>query len=158
MQPSSFFNSLLVVKISLWAIRDPHHAPPTMIWSSKSGIILFKGLSGTILAMLPEKMGQATNFGHFSKWPPQNLRFPLSRKFIQVGSWFGGSKPILSWSRNQMNMVGSMADHYYVCTSEKPEMATNVTLDFGKCVIHSVLFAFKRLFWYINLSFHVSGF
>ena len=33
-----------------------------------------------------KKMGLTTNFGHFSKWPPQNLRFPISRKSLHVGS------------------------------------------------------------------------
>ena len=37
-----------------------------------------------------KKMGLTTSFGHFSKWPPQNLRFPISRKLLRVGSWFGG--------------------------------------------------------------------
>ena len=36
------------------------------------------------------KMGLITNFSHFSTWPPQNLRFPISRKLLNLGSWFGG--------------------------------------------------------------------
>ena len=30
-----------------------------------------------------------------------------------------GSKPIFSWSRNQINTLYSMADHYYVCKRTK---------------------------------------
>ena len=80
---------------SPWANGGPHAPPPPPppppLWSSASGTILLRGLSGIILAMLPgKKLGLTTNFGHFSKWPPQNLRFPISRKLLHVGSWFGG--------------------------------------------------------------------
>ena len=73
---------------SPWANGGPRAPPP---WSSVSGTILFRRLSGIILAMLPEKkLGLTTSFGHFSKWPPHNLRFPISRKLLHVESWFGG--------------------------------------------------------------------
>ena len=37
-----------------------------------------------------KKLGLTTHFDHFSKWPLQNLRFPIARKLLHVGSWFGG--------------------------------------------------------------------
>ena len=73
-----------------------------------------------------------------------------------------GSKPIFSWSRNQINTLYSMADHYYVCKRmknlKKSKMAANFALYFGKFVITSVLVAIRRWFWCLNLSFHVWGF
>ena len=133
---------------SPWANGGPFATP----WSSISGTILFRGPSGIILAMLPEKkMGLTTNFGHFPKWPLQNLRFSISRKLLHVGSWFGGSKPIFSWSRNKINILYNMADHYYVCKKtknmKKSKMAANFKLKFGKCVITFVLVATKRWFF-----------
>ena len=77
----AFFNAF-----SPWANAPP---PPPMILREWYHFV--HGPSGIILAMLPEKkLGLTTNFGHFSKWPPQNLRFPISRKLLRVGSWFGG--------------------------------------------------------------------
>ena len=59
-----------------------------------------------------------------------------------------GSKPIFSWSRNQINTLYNMADLYYVCertkNMTKSKMAANFTLHFGKCVITFVLVAIKR--------------
>ena len=74
-----------------------------------------------------------------------------------------GSKPIFSWSRNQINTLGSTPDHYCVCIRTKTieknsKMAANFTLYFGKCFITSLLFAIERWFWCLNLSFHVWGF
>ena len=70
-----------------------------------------------------------------------------------------GSKPIFSWSRNQINTLYSMADHYYVSkrmkNMKKSKMATNFALYFGKFVITSLLFAIQRWLWCLNLSFHV---
>ena len=57
------------IQYSPWARRG-HRAPlPPLLF--KSCTILFRGLLGMILAMLPEKkLGRNMGFGHFSKWPP----------------------------------------------------------------------------------------
>ena len=128
---------LAIITISPWA-----NGVPVQPWPSVSGTILFRGPSGIILAMWPQKKTGTTNFDHFSKWPPQNLRFPISR--------------------NQINTLYSMADHYYVCkrmkNMKKSKMAANSALYFGKFAITFVLVAIRRWFWCLNLSFHVRGF
>ena len=85
---------LAIITISPWANGGPRATPhphPHPPWSSVSGTILFRGPSEIILAMLPpKKLVLTTNFDHFSKWPPQNLRFPISQKLLHVGSCFLG--------------------------------------------------------------------
>ena len=120
-----------------------------------SGTILFGGPSGIILAMLPEKkLGLTTIFGHSEI---SNISEITS---CRIMIW--GSKPIFSWSRNQINTLYSMVDHYYGCkrtkNMKKSKMAANFTLYFGKCVIALFLVTIKRWFWCLNLGFHVWGF
>ena len=109
---------LTKINIAIHIVRELTRVPMHP-WSSMSGTILFRGLSGIILAMLPEKRGLPNIFSHFSKWPPQNLRFPISRKLLHVGSWIGESKPMFSWPRNQINTLYSMTDRYYMCNRKK---------------------------------------
>ena len=91
----------------------------------------------------------------------QNSNSEISNisEITSCGIMIWGSKPIFSCSRNQINTLYSMADHYHVCkrtkTLNKSKMAANFTLYFGKCVITSVLVAIKMWFWCLNLSFHV---
>ena len=72
---------------SSWANGGPH-APPMILheW--------YHFVQGTLRNHISDvtrknKLGLTTSFGHFSKWPPQNLRFPIYRKLFHVGSWFG---------------------------------------------------------------------
>ena len=108
---------------SPWLNGGPHAPPPPPPppqWSSFSGTILFRGLSGITLAILPEKNWDSLLISViFHNGCLKILRFPISPKLLHVGSWFGGSKPIFSWSRNQIykawqNVVMCIKDKKYV--------------------------------------------
>ena len=139
---------------SSFASPSPHHHHHHPPWSSVSGTILFRGPSGIILAMLLKKIGLTTNFGHFSKWPPQNLRFPISPKLLHVGSWFWGLNLYLL-GQGIFNTLCSKADHYYVCKRTKNMKNIQDGRQFHTLF---VLVAIRRWFWCLNLSFQVWGF
>ena len=135
----------------------PVHPLP---WSSVSGTILFGGPSGIILAMLPDKKtGTHYYFRPFIKMAASKSEISNISEITSCRIMIWGSKPIFSWSRNQINTLYSMADLYYGCKRtqimKKSKMAANFTLYFGKCVIALVLVAMKRWIWCLNLSFHV---
>ena len=126
---------LLLSHNSLWANGGPRAPPP---WPSR------------------KKKGLTTDFGR-SKSEISNISEITSCRIMILGC-----KPIFSWSRNQINTLYNMADHYYLCkrtkNMKKSKMAANFTLYFSKCVITFVLIAMKRWFWCLNVSFHVWGF
>ena len=105
-----------------------------------------------------KKLGLTTNFGNFSKWPPEI--FNIS-EITSCRIMICGSKPIFSWPRIQINTLYSLTANQYVCKRTKHENiqdGRNFALYFGKCVITSVLVAINRWVWCLNLSFHVWGF
>ena len=73
-------NTIVIHGLELVTVHPP---PPTPL-PSKCGTILFEGLLGMILVMLPEqKLGRNIGFYHFSKWPPwkSNLNHISSSKW-----------------------------------------------------------------------------
>ena len=73
---------------------------------------------------------QGTNFGHFaSKSEISNISEITSCRISILGF-----KPIFTWSRNQINTLSSMEDHYYLCVRtknmKKSQMAANFALYF----------------------------
>ena len=72
---------------SPWANGGPR-APPMIL---REWYHFVQGtLRNHISDVTRKKLGLTTNFSHFSKWLPQNLIFPISRKLLHVGSWFWG--------------------------------------------------------------------
>ena len=79
----------------------PMHPP----WSSVSGTILFRGLSGIMLVMLPEKTGTHYQFRPFFKMAAAKSEISNISEITSCRIMIWESKHIFSWSRNQIYII-----------------------------------------------------
>ena len=79
----------------------------------------FRGLSEIILAMWPEKKTDSQLISPFFKMVDSKAEISNISEITSCWVMIWGSKPIFSCSRNQLNTLCSMVDHYYMCKGTK---------------------------------------
>ena len=103
-----------------------------------------------------KKLGLTTNFGHFSKWPPQNMRFPISRKLLheknQCGNGYNWRKSLVvyaycvrkSCNLNLANKWGFILSLLTTAGSKSYEFSPNFTY-YRLCMFISIVCKNKRI-------------